>query len=310
VSCARMRTCAPPSCKVCGPLTARNPVTCMVPPGLHGVAVASSQAVSVSGSPLVTPCCVTSRVIELWSIWPMALATVNVNVGGLVASAFTLGFGLSTNGTPATWISATELIMFGTMVTGSGGLSKLGEAGRAVSHAAPTPGGSVAHTSVIPGGAGAKSVAKPLIMKVPAPLGSSLSNSERLPVESGGTLSGLTATQQPEPSSDSKTRRTVCTAFGNCVDAPPPGCCHIVCTPALPVPTGEVDPPPPLPPPPQAENRRRAAAAASAPIDLRRKLSSFANRPYTTLATRFASSVPSVWTPHTSNSPPETQSTM
>lgn len=225
------------------------------------------------------------------SICPMASATVNVKVGGSVTSVLTPGLGLRTNGMPLTWISATELIMLGTIVTGSGGLSKLGEAGREVSHAVPTPGGLVEQTWVIPGGAGAKSVAKPLIMKVPGPVGSWSSSNDRFPVESGGTLSGLTATQQPEPSGASKTRRTVFTELGSCADAPPPGCCHMVWTPALPVPTDEVDPPLLPPPPPHAESPRIQAAAAVAPIVLRCKLSFIVSRPYTTLTTRLTSRV-------------------
>jgi len=86
--------------------------------------------------------------------------------------------------------------MFGTIMTGSSALSKLGDACREPSHAWPTPAGMVAHTSVTPEKAGAKSVAKPASSNVPGPLGSASSSSDRLPFASGGTLSGFTATQQ------------------------------------------------------------------------------------------------------------------
>src|SRR5207253_2117355 len=110
----------------------------------------------------------------------------------------------------------------------------------------------------MPAGAGAKSVAKPASIRVAAPLDGLSSNNDRFPVASGGTLSGLTATQQSNPSCDSNTRRTVCTAPGSCDETPPPGCCHMACTPTLPLATEDVDPPPPPPPPPpQAESASR-----------------------------------------------------
>jgi len=171
--------------------------------------------------------------------------------------------------------------MFGMIVTGSAPLSKLGDAGWDGSQGWPTPAGMVAQRSVIPAGAGAKVVAKPANMKVPGPLGKSSSNTERFPVESGGTVSGLIATQQLDPFCASKTSRTVCTAFGSCADTPPPGCCHMVCTPAPPVPTDAAE----LPPlPPQAESSSRHVDATVAPINLCCPLNFMVRHRHNTLA--------------------------
>ncbi len=125
---ARLRACTrtrmEPVVGIRAALAATKPLTLKAPLVLHGAAVASSHALSVSGSGAGAPLFwATSAAIELPSMPFTASATVNrITTGGEAVSPVS-GLALKRNGIDCTSISPPPLRNPATMATSAGGLS-------------------------------------------------------------------------------------------------------------------------------------------------------------------------------------------